>query len=126
VLYNEAPAVVSNSYVPLSTLGLTPLPPERPHMFSQAAAVVESPNLWSDTGSTPGALPPRPDRSALSESIPLFYIGRNRNGFWVVRSADGRIGGLFVFRRSAIRFAREESEPAACALMFVTEPLELT
>ncbi|HXX20741.1 MAG TPA: hypothetical protein VEJ46_15160 [Candidatus Acidoferrum sp.] len=94
--------------------------------FGAAIDAGESPDVWSRTSHAPDALPPRPDRSALNESIPLYYIGRNRNGFWVVRSADGRIGGLFVFKRSAVRFAREESEPAACALMFVAEPLELT
>jgi hypothetical protein len=99
-------------------------------MLSQVAGaaigVAASPDVWRHTGGASGALPQRPDRSALNENIPLFYIGRNRNGFWVVRSADARIGGLFVFKRSAVRFAREESEPAACALMFLTEPLELT
>ena len=137
MLYKDAGAAVSNSYAGLSTLGRTPLPANETKLMlseafgaaSAASATIdagECPDVWSRTSRAPDALPQRPDRSALSESIPLFYIGRNRNGFWVVRSADGRIGGLFVFKRSAVRFAREESEPAACALMFVAEPLELT
>ena len=39
--------------------------------------------------------------------------------------AEGRRGGLFLSRRSAVRFAREESEPAGCALMFLKGRLEL-
>ena len=70
-------------------------------------------------------LPPRPDATVLSDSIPLFYIGRNHEGFWVVRQAEGQIGGLFLLRCSALRFARRKSVPAGCATMFVTEPLEL-
>jgi hypothetical protein len=67
----------------------------------------------------------RPDATVISDSIPLFFIGRNRNGFWVVREAEGRIGGLFLLKSSALRFARQKSRPAGCATMFVTEPLEL-
>jgi hypothetical protein len=69
--------------------------------------------------------PKRPDIDVLSEAIPLFYIGRNGKGLWVVRDAEGRRGGLFLSRRSAVRFAREESEPAGCALMFLKGRLEL-
>jgi hypothetical protein len=69
-------------------------------------------------------LPQRPDPSVVNETIPLFYIGRNKAGLWVAREAQGRSGGLFLFKRSAVRFAREESEPAGCAMMFLNEPLE--
>ena len=69
-------------------------------------------------------LPPRPGVTVLSDSIPLLYIGRNHEGFWVVREAEGRIGGLFLLRCSALRFARQKSLPAGCATMFV-EHLEL-
>ena len=76
-------------------------------------------------GSTPPRLPRRPDASVISEAIPLFYIGRNKNGLWVVREAEGCIGGIFLTRRSAVRFARESCEHTGCATMFVGEPLEL-
>jgi hypothetical protein len=69
--------------------------------------------------------PPRPDATIVSETIPLFYIGRNSNGIWVVREADGRSGGLFLLKQSAQRFARRQSEPAGCAMMFLAEPFEL-
>ena len=75
--------------------------------------------------STTTQLPRRPDASALSEAIPLFYIGRNKSGLWVVREAAGGSGGLFLFKQSAARFARRQSEPAGCAMMFLAEPFEL-
>jgi hypothetical protein len=69
-------------------------------------------------------LPKRPDYHVLSTAIPLFYIGQNRHGFWIVCEAEGRSGGLFLRRQSALRFARER-EPAGCATMFLSEPLGL-
>jgi len=69
--------------------------------------------------------PSRPDPTFLSETIPLFYIGQNGDGFWVAREAEGRVGGIFLLKASAIRFARNKSAPAGCALMFVDPPLEL-
>ncbi len=69
--------------------------------------------------------PKRPDLSVLSETISLFYIARNKHGFWVAREAEGRCGGEFLFRRSAVRFARHEGAPAGCAMMFLNEPLDL-
>jgi hypothetical protein len=69
--------------------------------------------------------PRRPDASALSETIPLFYIGCNKSGLWVVREAAGGSGGLFLFKQSAARFARRQSEPAGCAMMFLAEPFDL-
>jgi hypothetical protein len=69
--------------------------------------------------------PKRPDLTALSETIPLFYIGQNNRGFWVAREADGRCGGVFLLRRSAVRFAQQKSAPAGCATMLLDEPREL-
>ena len=69
--------------------------------------------------------PRRPDLSVLSETIPLFYIAQNKYGFWVAREAEGRYGGAFLFRRSAVRFVRRQSGSAGCAMMFLNEELEL-
>jgi hypothetical protein len=69
--------------------------------------------------------PLRPNSGFLSESIPLFFIGRNTSGFWVARDAEGRTGGVFLFRRSALRFANRNSAPAGCATMFLNDRLEL-
>jgi hypothetical protein len=70
-------------------------------------------------------LPPRPDRTILSDSIPLFFIGRNQSGFWVARESEGRSGGLFLFKRSAARFARKKSLPGGCATMVLEDSIEL-
>ena len=69
--------------------------------------------------------PPRPDPRVLSASIPLFFVGRNKYGFWVVRAAEGRTGGIFLLKRSALRFAAKNSAPAGCATMLLGEPFEL-
>jgi hypothetical protein len=61
----------------------------------------------------------------LSASIPLFFIGRNKYGFWVVRAAEGRTGGIFLLKRSALRFAAKNSVPAGCATMFLSDRFEL-
>jgi hypothetical protein len=73
----------------------------------------------------PTKLPQRPDPSILSEAIPLFFIGRNNDGFWVAREAYGRIGGIFLRKQSAVRFANRSAQPRGCATMFLSERFEL-
>src|SRR5665811_405687 len=70
-------------------------------------------------------LPRRPDPSILSEAIPLFFIGRNKDGFWVARDADGSAGGIFLLKRSALQFANTNTQPRGCATMCVSERFEL-
>ncbi len=70
-------------------------------------------------------LPTRPDATILSESIPLFFIGRNHSGVWVAREAAGRCGGLFLFRWSAARFARKNGLAGGGATMLVEHSIEL-
>jgi len=65
------------------------------------------------------------DPDIVSASIPAFFIGRNRAGFWVARETEGRIGGLFLFKSSAVEFAKTESAAARCALIFPSETIEL-
>jgi hypothetical protein len=84
-----------------------------------------APRRLEAASATVTQLPRRPDPSALSEAIPLFYIGRNKNGLWVVREAAGDSGGLFLFKQSAARFARRQSEPGGCAMMFLAERFDL-
>jgi hypothetical protein len=67
----------------------------------------------------------RPDASVLSKSIPLFFIGRNKNGLWIAREAEGRAGGIFLLKQSALHFAQKNSAPIGCATMFIGEPIEL-
>jgi hypothetical protein len=67
----------------------------------------------------------RPDARVLSEAIPLFFIGRNKNGLWVAREAEGRTGGVFLLKRSALRFVKKNNVPVGCATMFLAERFEL-
>jgi hypothetical protein len=69
--------------------------------------------------------PRRPRSDVLSESITLFFIARNRVGLWIVREAEGRTGGIFLFKRSALRFAQQNSGASGYATMFLAERLEL-
>ncbi len=65
------------------------------------------------------------DPDVVSAAIPAFFIGRNGAGLWVAREANGRVGGLFLFKSSAVDFANRQSLPARCALVFPTETFEL-
>jgi hypothetical protein len=65
------------------------------------------------------------DPGIVNEAIPAFFIGRNREGFWVARDVNGRIGGILLLEDSAVSFARRQSGPAACATIFPSERFEL-
>jgi hypothetical protein len=67
----------------------------------------------------------RPGPEDLSEAIPVFFIGRNKDGHWVARGADGKSGGLFWRKQAAIRFATRSAWPARCATIFPSENIEL-
>ncbi|MCK1720854.1 hypothetical protein [Bradyrhizobium sp. 141] len=77
----------------------------------------------AEIGATSALKPLDPD--VVSAAIPAFFIGRNRAGLWVAREAKGRAGGLFLFKSSAIDFAKRRSAPERCALVFPAETLEL-
>ena len=68
--------------------------------------------------------PRRPDPSIVNSAIPLVYVGRNRDGFWVALDADTRIGGLFLSRSGALRFRRRRRNGVLSATMELAE-LEL-
>jgi hypothetical protein len=67
----------------------------------------------------------RPGPEVLSRSIPVVFIGRNRDGFWVARDADGKFGGLFWRKGSALHFAKTNAGPAGCAALFPQDRFEL-
>jgi hypothetical protein len=69
--------------------------------------------------------PRRPRSDVLSDSITLFFIARNRVGLWIAREAERRTGGNFLFKKSALRFAKENSGASGCATMVLAERLEL-
>jgi len=48
----------------------------------------------------------RPHSSALSEAIPAFFVGRNKDGFWVARDADAKIGGDISVREIRFEFCQ--------------------
>ena len=70
-------------------------------------------------------LPQRPDPSILSEAIPLFLIVQNRDGFWIARDVNGRVGGIFLRKQSALKFADENTPPVGCAKMLLSGRFEL-
>ena len=65
------------------------------------------------------------DPDIVSDAIPAFFIGRNKEGFWVARDVNGRIGGIFLRENSALSFARERCWPAGCATIYLSERFEL-
>ena len=73
------------------------------------------------------AAPPfvRPGPEVLNETIPVFFIGRNRDGCWVARDGNGRFGGLFWRKQAALRFAQRSAWPARCATVFPQARFEL-
>jgi len=81
--------------------------------------------LHDAPGLAAGKFPRRPDPTILSESIPLYFVARNKVGFWVAREAQGRAGGIFLFKHAALRFATKGGAPAGCATMLLSERFEL-
>jgi hypothetical protein len=74
----------------------------------------------------PATTPFQPlDPGIVNEAIPAFFIGRNKDGFWLARDAKGKSGGVFLFERSALSFARRHSPPQGCATIFPSERFEL-
>jgi hypothetical protein len=90
---------------------------------AMAAIALQASRRRSDTGQAAALRPLDPD--VVSAAIPAFFIGRNRAGLWVAREANERVGGLFLFKSSAVDFANRQSAPQRCALVFPTETFEL-
>jgi len=56
---------------------------------------------------------------------PLFMIGQDRRGNWVVKDQQGLCGGLFVDRAAAFRLVSAENGYRPRAVVMVSEVLEL-
>lgn len=56
---------------------------------------------------------------------PLFMVGQDRRGNWVVQDQKGSCGGLFVDRDAALRYIRSENEYRPRAVVMVSGTLEL-
>lgn len=65
------------------------------------------------------------DPDILNETIPAFFIGRNKEGFWVARDVNAQIGGIFLLENSALSFAKRNSGAAGCATIYLSERFEL-
>jgi hypothetical protein len=65
------------------------------------------------------------DPGIVNAAIPAFFIGRNKEGFWVARDINGQIGGIFLLENSALSFAKTNSGSAGCATIFPSERIEL-
>src|SRR5215467_766784 len=59
------------------------------------------------------------------EKKPLFLIGQNRRGNWVAKMKHGLIGGLFINRAAALKFALFENGNHPEAVVTVPGVLEL-
>ena len=59
------------------------------------------------------------------EKTPLFLIGQNRRGNWVGKMKHGLIGGLFINRAAALKFALFENGNHPEAVVTVPGVLEL-
>ena len=53
------------------------------------------------------------DPAIVDASIPTFFVGRNGDGFWIARDANSQTGGLFLFKSSALAFARRADSQTA-------------
>jgi hypothetical protein len=65
-----------------------------------------------------------PSLSSCSPS-PLFLIGKNGRGHWVVQDQQGIRGGLFINRAEALRFAMFENGNRPQAVIMVPGVFEL-
>jgi hypothetical protein len=81
-------------------------------------------DILPDGGRTTAPLQPL-DPDIVNDTIPAFFIGRNKEGFWVARDVKGRIGGIFLLENSALSFAKRASRPTGCALILLSSRFEL-
>ena len=58
-------------------------------------------------------------------AAPLFLLGLNASGSWVIRESTGRRAGLFRTREAAIRYARDESPDGKFTILHRPDGLEL-
>jgi hypothetical protein len=64
-------------------------------------------------------------RGIISEVIPVYFVGRNHDGLWVAREAEGSVGGVFLLKDSATSFARRHAGQTGCATIFPSQRFEL-
>ena len=63
--------------------------------------------------------------SPESAKSPLFRVGRNSHGDWIVQDETGRYGGIFVDRSEALKYALFENGHRHQAIMLIPDIMEL-
>jgi len=63
--------------------------------------------------------------SSSNTHSPLFLVGKDRHGHWVVQDQNGLRGGMFVSRAEALKFAMFENGHRPQAVVMVPGILEL-
>jgi hypothetical protein len=66
-----------------------------------------------------------PPSSRSRSTSPLFLIGRDSHGNWVVQDQQRRCGGLFINRTEALKFALFENGHRPQAVVMVPGVFEL-
>jgi hypothetical protein len=124
ITFNTAQCTAERLEAVLTAVGER-IDPSVSYQMWLAAAEAEPTHTPPDevTSSTTPFLPL--DVGIVSDAIPAFFIGRNRDGLWVARDAKGRIGGIFLLKASAVSFAKAQSGPVGCATIFPTDRFEL-
>jgi hypothetical protein len=56
---------------------------------------------------------------------PLFMVGQDTRGNWVVQDQKGMRGGLFVNREAALRYVRSENGFRPQAVVMISDGIEL-
>jgi hypothetical protein len=54
-----------------------------------------------------------------------FLLGRDHDGYWIVRETHGLCGGLFANENAATRYAKFESAGRRSTIRLVPDPIEL-
>jgi hypothetical protein len=81
--------------------------------------------VGSNEGRSPPAKLQQETTMRASNASPLFLLGKNRRGNWVVQSQHGLRGGLFVSRAEAFKFALFENGHRPELVITVPGVLEL-
>jgi hypothetical protein len=82
-------------------------------------------NLVRKTGALTAMLKGEPPSPRTAARIPMFRVGRDSRGHWVVEDQQGVRGGLFVDRAEALKFAMFENGDRPQAVIMVPGILEL-
>jgi hypothetical protein len=111
-------------------IAVQPMSHSLPRVPAHTTTAVERESQRRET--SPGEKPSRIvarfqplDPGIVNDTIPAFFIGRNKEGFWVARDVKGKIGGIFLLENSAMSFARKNSRPSGCATISSSEGFEL-